>query len=113
MAEEALLLLQAGLSPAERQACLDALSLHGCVIATMGPLLCVLRTGSVSPDRLRAVPGVRAVIGRDGSGELPASLGDSERLFVAGWLAQGRKQGPRPGAGRDWDAPGFTPPDAP
>lgn len=110
---EALLLLQSGLTPAERQASLDAVRAHGTVTATMGPCLCVVQTGSTPPGVLQKLPGVRSVIGRDGMADLPASLGESERLFVAGWLAQGRKDGPRSGAGQDWDAPGFTPPDAP
>lgn len=110
---ETLLLLQPGLSATERQACLDAVRAHGTVTATMDPCLCVVQTGSTPPGALQNLPGVRSVIGRDGAADLPASLGDAERLFVAGWLAQGRKDGPRPGAGQDWDAPGFTPPDAP
>lgn len=110
---ESLLLLQPGLSVSERQVSLDAVRAHGTVTATMGPCLCVVQTGSARPGTLLHLPGVRAVIGRDGAAALPAWLGDAERLFVDGWLAQGRKDGPRPGAGQDWDAPGFTPPDAP
>lgn len=110
---ETLLLLQPGLSATERQASLDAVRAHGTVTATLGPCLCVVQTGPVAPGSLQRIPGVRSVIGRDAAVALPASLGEAERLFVAGWLAQGRKDGPRPGAGQDWDAPGFTPPDAP
>lgn len=86
---------------------------HGTVTATLGPCLSVVQTGSMMPRSLQRISGVRLVIGRDASEALPASLDDAERLFVAGWLAKGRKDGPRPGAWQDWDAPGFTPPDAP
>ena len=110
---ETLLLLQPGLSATERQASLDAVRAHGTVTATMGPCLCVVQTGSAPSGALQNLPGVRLVIGRHETVALPASLGDAERLFVAGWQAQGHKDGPRPGAGQDWDAPGFTPPDAP
>lgn len=114
--DEALVVMQAGLGAAERQACLDAFRAHGTVAATMGAHLCVLRVAPGALAALRAVPGVRCVWARDAA-EPPADalpgLGEGERLFVAGWLARGHKRGPRPGDGRDWDAPGFTPPDAP
>ena len=110
---ETLLLLQPGLSVTERQRSLDAVRAHGTVTATMGPCLCVVQVGSARPGALLHLPGVQAVIGRDGVAALPASLSEAERLFVGGWLAQGRKDAPRPGAGQDWDASGFTPPDAP
>lgn len=115
---EALLVLQPGLSATARQACLDAVRRHGVITARMGLHLCVVRSGPQEQASLLAVPGVQSVIGHDAAGAgsvaaLPPGLDDAERLFVAGWLAQGSKDGPRPGAGQDWDAPGFAPPDSP
>lgn len=113
---DVLLVMHAGLSAAARQACLAALQTQATLTATMGPRVWAVRAPEQALDGLRALPGVWSLIRRDGAdvpgGEsLPADLDEGERLFVAGWLAQGRKGGPRPGEGRDWDAPGFSPPD--
>jgi hypothetical protein len=116
--DEALLILQPGLTPAERQACLDSVRAQAALTATMGPRLCEVRGPAATRAGLSALRGVACVIGREAADAeraamaIPA-LNEGERLFVAGWLARGRKPGPRPGAGQDWDAPGFTPPDAP
>jgi hypothetical protein len=64
---------------------------------------------------LRAIPGVVAVAGTDVPAELISRLSPEEELFVAAWslrMAEGpRKE--RRGEGLPWDAPGFSPPDAP
>jgi hypothetical protein len=116
--DDALLVLQAGLTPAERQACLDRVRAQVALTATMGPRLCEVRGPSATWVGLPALRGVLCVIGREAADAERAALAipgldEGERLFLAGWLARGRKTGPRPGAGQDWDAPGFTPPDAP
>lgn len=116
--DDALLVLRAGLTPAERQACLDLVRAQATLTATMGPRLCEVRGPTAARAGLRTLRGVACVIGREavqaerGVIAIP-DLDEGERLFVAGWLARGRKTGPRAGAGQDWDAPGFTPPDAP
>lgn len=116
--EEALLVLQAGQTPVSCQACLDVVRSQAALTARMGPRICVVRAPSAAMAGLRAQNGVQFVIRRgaadavQGAAAIP-DLDEGERLFVAGWLAQGAKSGPRAGAGQDWDAPGFTPPDPP
>jgi len=86
------------------------------VVSTMGPRLMVGRVPPHGLAVLRALPGVLAVIENVADlAALPAAAGlsDTEALFASGWAAQGQKKGPRSGAGQDWDAPGFEPPDTP
>jgi len=86
------------------------------VVSTMGQRLVVARVAPNGLSVLRALPGVMAVV--DKATDLAAKSGafgltDTEALFASAWAAQGQKKSPRVGAGLDWDAPGFEPPDAP
>jgi hypothetical protein len=66
------------------------------------------------PEALPRVSGIRGVadVHNEASFEHPPGLSSAERLFVSAWQA---RQQPkiRPGEGRNWDAPGFLPPDPP
>ena len=65
--------------------------------------------------KLRAVSGVTVVTSGDAPPGIMEKLDEGEALFVAAWLSR-RKEGSskqRLGEGLSWDAPGFTPPDAP
>jgi hypothetical protein len=80
------------------------------------PRLVVCETTSSEREAsLRSIPGVVAVTGADVPEELLGRLSPEEELFVAAWsrrLAEsGRKE--RRGEGLPWDAPGYSPPDAP
>ena len=86
------------------------------VVSTMRPRLMVCRVPPHGEPMLHTLPGVMAVI--HNATELAAlpgagDLSDTEVLFASAWATQGQKKGPRAGAGRDWDAPGFAPPDRP
>lgn len=63
---------------------------------------------------LRGVPGVeRVYTGGESADDLPEGLSPAESVFVKGWMQRAKKAEPRPGEGKDWDAPGFLPPDSP
>ena len=112
---EVLMVLEA-LPEAARRALLQRLQESCTVVSTMGPRLMVGRVQPHSLPVLRALPGVEVVV--DKAADLLAKTGgcdlsDTEALFASAWAAQGQKKGPRAGAGLDWDAPGFEPPDGP
>ncbi|WP_121118241.1 hypothetical protein [Croceibacterium ferulae] len=106
---EALIVLKAGAGPDAYEALLGS---HR-VIAALPPRLFVLDVGIGEPVALRAHPAVELVLTADA--ELPGTgaLSDTESLFVDSWKLRHTAVKPRPGDGRDWDAPGFTPPGAP
>ena len=64
---------------------------------------------------VRAIPGVTVISAGDPAPAVMAHLDDGESLFVAAWLRrmQEMPSKQRRGEGLSWDAPGFTPPDAP
>lgn len=112
---EVLLVLQA-LPEATLRALAQRLQARCEVVSTMGPRLRVVRLAPHGLPGLRALDGVQAVV--ESAAGLAAiqgasGLSETEWLFASAWAAQGQKQGPRAGAGLDWDAPGFKPPDAP
>lgn len=112
---DVLMVLKA-LPEAEQRALAQRLQARCTVVSTMGPRLMVGRVPPHGLTGLRALPGVLAVI--ECAADLvvlpaAAGLSDTEALFASAWVAQGQKNGPRSGAGLDWDAPGFEPPDAP
>lgn len=77
------------------------------------PRLVLIQPDQGAVERLRAMPGVRAVY-RAGETPDPEVLGldDEETFFVGAWQlrAQGKT---RRGDGLAWDAPGLVPPDPP
>lgn len=80
------------------------------------PRLAVVETTKAEDEAsLRSMPGVVAVTGADVPVELMGRLRPEEELFVAAWSRRlteiPRKE--RRGEGLSWDAPGFSPPDAP
>lgn len=83
------------------------------MLSQLPPRLAVAEMDDGEAEALRRLPGTLEVI--SGPEEpLPASLSESEELFVRGW--QQRQRGgkrERPGEGLSWDAPGFLPPDPP
>jgi hypothetical protein len=91
-------------------------ALRWTVVGAMPPRLLLVR---LEPDELaaaRAHPAVDALVGdRAQAAALTPTppLSAAEALFVSAFAAQGRKSGPRPGEGLDWDSPGFTPPGRP
>lgn len=112
---EVLMVLKA-LPEAEQGALAQRLQERCTVVSTLGPRLMVARVPPHRLTMLRALPGVLAVIECAADlAVLPAAAGlsDTEALFASAWATQGQKKGPRSGAGLDWDAPGFEPPDAP
>jgi hypothetical protein len=73
--------------------------------------------GAAATQRLRRIPGVRAVLDpndhRSVSDDVP-DLQTDEALFVEAWLANARRKPKiRPGDTLAWDAPGRLPPDIP
>lgn len=112
---EVLLVLQL-LSEAAQLALARQLQERCLVVSSMRPRLVVCRVPPHGVPLLQALPGVMAVLHNAADlAALPAvvDLNDTERLFASAWATQGQKNGPRAGAGRDWDASGFEPPGAP
>lgn len=112
---EVLLILLA-LPPAGQNEVMQQLKVRGELVSTMGPRLLVFRVAPLGLPALREHNGVQAVIER--ADDLTAlkdahGLSEIEWLFASAWAAQGKKTGPRSGAGLEWGAPGFEPPDRP
>jgi hypothetical protein len=88
-------------------------ALHWTVVGAMPPrlLLVQLEPGDLAAARAHAAV-ADIVADRSKAAAVAATppLNDAEALFVAAFGAQGKKSGPRPGQGLDWDSPGFTPP---
>jgi hypothetical protein len=91
-------------------------ALRWTVTGTMPPRLLLVR---IEPGELAAAR-AHAAVAQVVSDRVEASalqttppLTAGEALFVSAFAAQGRKSGPRPGEGLDWDSPGFTPPGRP
>jgi hypothetical protein len=65
--------------------------------------------------RLQALSGITVITDPNQPLPMEASLTTGESLFVAGWRRriQEAQTKQRPGDTLPWDAPGFTPPDAP
>lgn len=83
------------------------------VVAALPPRLLVVQMFSSDLAALQKFDGVAAVSSKLSELDVKPALSETERLFVAGWMARGVKAGTRPGEGKEWDAPEFTPPDGP
>jgi hypothetical protein len=90
--DDALLVLQAGLTPAERQACLDVVRAQAALTATMGPRICEVRGPTAARVGLRALRGVVCVIGREAADAERAAA--EEREYLERMQAQNGGQGP-------------------
>jgi hypothetical protein len=84
---------------------------HYRVKALVPPRLIVLEIEQSQVADLERLTGVEAVL-TGPSTPLPASLMESERLFISGWQQQ-RGDKRRKGEGLPWDAEGYLPPDKP
>lgn len=87
---------------------------HRVTQAASSRLLVVSGSEPGEAERLRAIPGVTAVV----EGDLPpgglAGLDESEVLFARGWAARANlSAAKRRREGLAWDAPGAEPPDLP
>ena len=81
------------------------------VKALVPPRLAVMELEQSQMADLERLAGVEAVL-TGPSSPLPASLTESERLFISAWQQpRGDKQ--RKGEGLPWDAEGYLPPDKP
>jgi len=84
------------------------------VITLLPPRVLVLQIDDEALAEIGRDPNLAGVYVRDVPAEVIARLRPDEKLFVEAWIQQqasGNKR--RPGEGLSWDAPGFTPPDAP
>ena len=89
----------------------DEIARRGSVSHQISERVLVLRGDAAGLGRL---PGVeRVYTGAEQQFDLPQDLSPAESVFAKGWMEKGKKSGPRPGEGRDWDSPGFLPPDPP
>lgn len=72
---------------------------------------------AAAPDeeaRMRAIPGVRAVItGGDPAPDAVEGLDQGDVLFARAWSLRMKGAKRRAGEGLPWDAPGLEPPDLP
>jgi len=75
----------------------------------------VVEGGQSELAKLRAISGVTIIAGGDAPPGVLEKLDEGEKLFVAAWSSRSKEAGSkqRRGEGLSWDAPGFTPPDAP
>jgi len=100
------------LEPATAPDSLAALRRQYQVTSVLPPRLVVLTAGA-DTEALGRLRGVEAILA-PASDDEPASLTESERLFVSAWRArQHADTKTRTGEGLAWDAPGFLPPDPP
>ncbi len=83
------------------------------VVAALPPRLLVVQIAENELAALQHLDGVEAAIDDPSGLNITPPLSEAERLFAAGWAARGDKSGPRAGAGKAWDAPGFIPPGGP
>jgi len=83
------------------------------VVSTLGTRLLVVQLRPDELETIRSREGVQAVVTDAEILDNVVDLSDAEVLFALGWTAKGKKSDRRPGAGRDWDTPGFVPPDKP
>lgn len=82
------------------------------VKALVPPRLAVVEVEQPQVADLERLAGVELVLMGPSSAALPASLTESERLFISGWQ-QRRGDKRRKGEGLPWDAEGYQPPDKP
>ncbi|CAO5232692.1 hypothetical protein [Frankia sp. AgKG'84/4] len=89
------------------------LAAFGQVTSGLAPRLVLLVAPAGRAGEVAALPGVRGVFVDAVPAGLRAEFDQAENLFVDGWLARRSGKDRGPGDGREWDAPGFAPPDPP
>lgn len=100
----------------EASAAREAARLQGAyrVITLLRPRVLELQLDDDALAEIGRDPNLAGVYIREVPADVIDRLRPDERLFVEAWVQQqasGNKV--RPGEGLSWDAPGFTPPDAP
>jgi hypothetical protein len=85
------------------------------VTQVASPRVAVVTCAPGEQPGVRSIPGAIVIGSGDPAPAVMGDLDDGESLFVAAWVRRMQelpaKQ--RRGEGLSWDAPGFTPPDAP
>jgi hypothetical protein len=79
----------------------------GTVVGMLPPRLALVRLPAGE-----ALPPLDGLVYLDADEQPPVALSADERLFVDAWRLRFTPK-ERPGDGRNWDSPGFQPPDAP
>ncbi|MBW4659775.1 MAG: hypothetical protein KME15_13945 [Drouetiella hepatica Uher 2000/2452] len=107
---EVFVILQVVVSSVSGEAA-DRVRTHFEVTAALPPRILIVQIPIADLTALQELDGVAAVATNSDQLNVTPPLSETERLFIAGWMARGVKSGPRAGDGQAWDAPGFVPPD--